>query len=224
MNRIIGAATETSTRRPQVVIIGAGFAGLAAAKALAAAPVDITIIDRRNFHLFQPLLYQVATAALSPGDIAWPIRSIFCNRPNVTVVLMEVTAIDIGARTVGDGITLLSFDYLIVATGATHAYFGHDHWAEYAAGLKTVEDARHLREKLLLACQAAERSDDAMDRRRYLTVVIVGGGATGVEMAGAVAELSRRTLRGEFRRIDPAKMRIVLVEAGGRVLPAFAPL
>jgi NADH:ubiquinone reductase (H+-translocating) len=223
-----GEASETcdgrSVRgRPRVVIVGAGFAGLAAARKLARAPVNVTIVDRRNFHLFQPLLYQVATAALSPGDIAWPVRSIFRAQAKVSVVLMEVSAIDTVARRVGDGKASVSFDYLIIATGATHDYFGHEQWADFTCGLKTVEDARQLREKLLLACEAAELTDTLTEQRRYLTAVIVGGGATGVEMAGAMAELSRRTLRGEFRRIDPGTMRIVLVEAGPRVLPTFPP-
>jgi NADH:ubiquinone reductase (H+-translocating) len=212
---------ESSAALPRVVIIGAGFGGLTAARALKSAPVEITLIDRRNFHLFQPLLYQVATAALSPGDIAWPVRSIFASQKNVHVVMMEVSAVDTTTRTVSDGSTTLTYDYLIIATGATHAYFGHPDWEQFAPGLKTIEDARDLRERLLFACELAERSDSEELRQRCLTTVIVGGGATGVEMAGAVAELSHRTLRGEFKRIDPRKMRIVLVEAGPRLLPAF---
>ena len=206
---------------PRVVIIGAGFGGLTAARALKSAPVEITLVDRRNFHLFQPLLYQVATAALSPGDIAWPVRSVFASQKNVRAVMMEVNSIDPTNQTVSDGVTSISYDYLIVATGATHAYFGHPDWARFAPGLKTIDDARALRERLLYACELAELSDDDEARRRFLTTVIIGGGPTGVEMAGAVAELSSRTLRGEFRRIDPKKMRIVLVEAGPRLLPAF---
>ena len=206
---------------PRVVIIGAGFGGLTAARTLKSAPVEITLVDRRNFHLFQPLLYQVATAALSPGDIAWPVRSVFASQKNVRVVMMEVNSIDPTNQTVSDSVISISYDYLIVATGATHAYFGHPDWARFAPGLKTIDDARALRERLLSACELAELSDDDEARRRFLTTVIIGGGATGVEMAGAVAELSSRTLRGEFRRIDPKKMRIVLVEAGPRLLPAF---
>jgi NADH:ubiquinone reductase (H+-translocating) len=160
-------------------------------------------------------------AALSPGDIAWPLRSIFASQKNVRVVMMEVNSIDPASKTVADSVTTLSYDYLVVATGATHAYFGHSDWARFAPGLKTTDDARALRERLLFACELAERSDDDDVRRRCLTTVIIGGGATGVEMAGAVAELSHRTLKGEFRRIDPGKMRIVLVEAGPRLLPAF---
>jgi NADH:ubiquinone reductase (H+-translocating) len=216
-----GPSRVSSAALPRVVIIGAGFGGLAAARTLRSVPVEITLIDRRNFHLFQPLLYQVATAALSPGDIAWPLRSIFASQKNVRVVMMEVNSIDPASKTVADSVTTLSYDYLVVATGATHAYFGHSDWARFAPGLKTTDDARALRERLLFACELAERSDDDDVRRRCLTTVIIGGGATGVEMAGAVAELSHRTLKGEFRRIDPGKMRIVLVEAGPRLLPAF---
>jgi NADH dehydrogenase len=214
-------SSRSSARLPRVVIIGAGFGGLTAARALRSAPVEITLIDRRNFHLFQPLLYQVATAALSPGDIAWPIRSVFADQKNVRVVMMEINAVDTTTQTVSDGDATLAYDYLIIATGATHAYFGHPDWEQFAPGLKTIEDARDLRERLLFACERAERSDSEELRQRCLTTVIVGGGATGVEMAGAVAELSHRTLSGEFKRIDPRKMRIVLVEAGPRLLPAF---
>jgi NADH dehydrogenase len=215
--------SHDSPHSPRVVIIGAGFGGLSAARALRSAPVAITLIDRRNFHLFQPLLYQVATAALSPGDIAWHVRSIFAGQKNIRVVMMDVNAVDTKMRTVGDGTMTLDYDYLIVATGATHAYFGHPEWAAFAPGLKTIEDARDLRDRLLFACEIAERSDSVAMRRRCLTTVIVGGGATGVEMAGAVSELCRRSLRGEFKRTDPAKMRIVLIEAGSRLLPAFPP-
>jgi NADH:ubiquinone reductase (H+-translocating) len=211
----------SSAARPRVVIIGAGFGGLTAARALKSAPVEITLVDRRNFHLFQPLLYQVATAALSPGEIAWPIRSVFASQKNVRAVMMEVNSIDPTSQTVSDGVTSISYDFPVVATGATHAYFGHHHWAQFAPGLKTIDDARALRERLLSARELAELRDDDEVRRRCLTTVIIGGGATGVEMAGAVAESSRRTLKGEFRRIDPEKMRIALVEAGPRLLPAF---
>ena len=217
----VGLSRVSPAARPRVVIVGAGFAGLSATQALRSAAVEVTLVDRRNFHLFQPLLYQVATAALSPGDIAWPIRSIFARQKNVRVVMMDVETVDIASRTVSDGITALAYDYLIVATGATHAYFGHPDWASFAPGLKTIDDARDLRERLLFACELAERSDDDEVRRRCLTTVIIGGGATGVEMAGAVAELSRRTLKGEFKRIDPGEMRTVLVEAGPRLLSGF---
>jgi NADH:ubiquinone reductase (H+-translocating) len=198
---------------PHVVVNGAGFGGPAAAKALKSAPVEITLVDRRNFHLFQPLLYQVATAALSLGDIAWPVRSVFAGQKSIRAVMMEVNAIDAASRTVSDGVTTLTYDYLVVPTGATHAYFSHPDWARFAPGLKTIDDARALRERLLFACELAERRDDDEIRRSCVTTVIIDGGATGVEMAGAVAELSRRTLKGEFSKIDPGKMRIVLVEA-----------
>jgi NADH dehydrogenase len=208
---------------PRVVIVGAGFAGMAAAKALAAAPVELTIIDRQNFHLFQPLLYQVATAALSPADIAWPVRSVFASQKNATVLMMDICAIDMDAKCVRDAVMSLPFDYLVIATGATHAYFGHDDWATYACGLKTIEDARGLRDKLLSALETAEKSESASERQRHMTSVVVGGGATGVEMAGAIAELSHHTLKGEFRRVDPRGMKVVLVEAGPRILPTFPP-
>jgi NADH dehydrogenase len=188
---------------------------------LRAADVDITLIDRRNFHLFQPLLYQVATAALSPGDIAWPTRSIFRDFQNVTVLMAEVSGIDAEARFVTDGLAQIPYDFLIVATGAAHSYFGHDEWSTFAPALKTVNDALLIREKLLLAFEQAELSTDTQERRRLMTTVIVGGGATGVEMAGAIAELDHRTLLGEFRRIDSSQARIVLIEAGPRILPAF---
>lgn len=207
--------------RPRVVIVGAGFGGLEAARALRNCDVDITLLDRRNFHLFQPLLYQVATAALSPGDIAWPTRSIFRHVKNLTVLMAEVNAIDIGARTVSDGRVAIPFDFLILATGAAHSYFGHDEWSAFAPALKTIDDALLIRERLLRALEQAELSTDPVERQRLMTTVIVGGGATGVEMAGAIAELDHRTLSGEFRNIDPVSARILLIEAGRRVLPTF---
>jgi NADH dehydrogenase len=210
-----------ATSGPRVVIIGCGFAGLETAKALASAAVDVTLVDRRNFHLFQPLLYQVATAALSPGDIAWPIRSIFARQSNVRPVMMEITAVDSEARTVTDGAITLRYDYLVIATGATHAYFGHDEWEPFAPGLKTIDDARLLRARLLRAFERAELCENDQDRARLLTIVIVGGGATGVEMAGAAAELAHRTLACDFRSIDPSTARVILIEAGSRLLPAF---
>jgi NADH dehydrogenase len=208
-------------RRPRVVIIGAGFGGLEAARSLRNCDVDITLIDRRNFHLFQPLLYQVATAALSPGDIAWPTRSIFRHDKNLTVLMAEVSAIDISARTVTDGRVVIPFDFLILATGAAHSYFGHDEWSAFAPALKTIADALSIRERLLRALEQAEFSTDPVERKRLMSTVIVGGGATGVEMAGAIAELDHRTLSGEFRNIDPVSARIFLIEAGPRVLPSF---
>ena len=210
-----------SAPRPRVVIVGAGFGGLEAARHLARADLEITIIDRRNFHLFQPLLYQVATAALSPGDIAWPIRSIFHNRRNVTVLMAEVTGIDSAGRNAQTAQGSLPYDYLILATGAAHSYFGHDEWAQFALGLKNIDDAIALRQRALLAFERAERTDAPDERRKFMTTVIVGGGATGVEMAGAIAELDHHTLHGEFRRIDPGVARVVLVEAGARLLPSF---
>jgi NADH dehydrogenase len=210
-----------NTPRQRVVIIGAGFGGLEAARALSKSEVDITLIDRRNFHLFQPLLYQVATAALSPGDIAWPTRSIFRNRKNVNVLMADITGVDTVARTVTDGTAVIPYDYLIIATGAAHSYFGHDEWAQFAPALKTIDDALKIRERLLLAFEKAELSTDPEERLRCMTTVIVGGGATGVEMAGAIAELAHRTLLGEFRQIEPEKTRIILIEAGPRILPTF---
>jgi NADH dehydrogenase len=210
-----------ANRRARVVIIGAGFGGLEAARSLSRAAADITLIDRRNFHLFQPLLYQVATAALSPGDIAWPTRSIFRQRKNVTVLMAEVTGIDIAARIVTDGHATIPYDYLVLATGAAHSYFGHDEWSTFAPALKTVDDALTIRERLLRAFEYAELATDPTERRRFMTTVIVGGGATGVEMAGAIVELDHRTLAGEFRSCDPEQARVILVEAGPRVLPSF---
>jgi NADH:ubiquinone reductase (H+-translocating) len=207
--------------RPRIVIIGAGFGGLEAARSLSKSDVHITLIDRRNFHLFQPLLYQVATAALSPGDIAWPTRSIFRERENVTVLMAEVSGVDIESRIVTNGSAVIPYDFLIVATGAAHSYFGHDEWSAFAPALKTIDDALKIRERLLLAFEQAELSTDATERNRLMTTVIVGGGATGVEMAGAIAELDHRTLLGEFRHLDPVQARIVLIEAGPRVLPGF---
>ncbi len=213
----------TLPARPRVVVGGAGFGGLSAGKALRSAPVDITVLDRRNFHLFQPLLYQVATASLSPGQISWPVRSVFAGQKNARVLMMEVNSVDLVAQTVSDGNSVIPYDFLVIATGARQAYFGHETWEPFAPGLKTIEDARSLREKLLYAYETTERTSDAEVKRRCLTTVIVGGGATGVEMAGAVAELAHRTLRGEFRNIDPRSMKIILVEAGQKLLPAFPP-
>jgi len=205
----------------QVVIVGAGFGGLSATFALAKAEVEVTLIDRYNYHLFQPLLYQVATAGLSPSDIAAPIRHIVRNQRNVRVVLGKVSGVDVEHHEVLVEDRRIPYDDLIVATGVQHAYFGHDDWAEAAPGLKTIDDATHLRRRILLAFEKAETEKDEAERQALLTFVIVGGGATGVEMAGAIAELANRALASDFRSIDPSAARIILVEAGPRLLPAF---
>jgi NADH dehydrogenase len=207
--------------QPRVVIIGGGFAGLEAMKALAKTRAEITLLDRRNHHCFQPLLYQVATAALSPAEIAWPNRAIAARQANTRVLMADVTGIDVAGRRVLAGPMSYPYDHLIVATGVTHSYFGHAEWETVAPGLKSIEDATTLRRRLLLAFEQAELAEDDAERKRLLTFVIVGGGPTGVEMAGAVAEVARHALAGEFRRIDPRSARIVLVEGGPRVLPAF---
>lgn len=209
-------------RVPQVVIIGGGFAGLAAARQLRSVECEVTIIDRHNHHVFQPLLYQVATAGLSPGDIASPIRWILRKQPRLRVLLGTVDRIDSAARKVWmDGRDAVPYDYLIVAAGATHSYFGHDEWSHAAPGLKTLDDALAIRRRLLLAFEQAEREHNAVLQRRLLTFVIIGGGPTGVEMAGALAEIAKQALRSEFDAIDPASARILLIEAGPSILPAF---
>ena len=212
---------QRQAQRPQVVIVGAGFAGLEASKALAKTAVDVTLVDAYNHHCFQPLLYQVATAALSPADVAWPIRAILRAQQNVRVIMARVTAIDVRARRVDTTEIDLPYDYLLLATGSTHSYFGHDDWAPFAPGLKHIADATEIRRRFLLAFERAEIVEDEAARARLLTFVIVGGGATGVEMAGAIAEVARRTLQHDFRRIDPRKSRIILIEAGPRLLPTF---
>lgn len=207
---------------PRVVIVGAGFGGLSAAQALRHAPVEVTIVDRHNYHLFQPLLYQVATASLSPAEIAQPIRSIVKYQANTHVLLDEVSAVDKAANAVRTKSgRSIPFDYLVLATGARHSYFGHDNWETDAPGIKTVDDATRLRAKILLAFERAEVESDPAKRAALLTFVIVGGGPTGVEMAGAIAELARKSIRDDFRAIAPGSTRIVLVEAGPRLLPAF---
>ncbi len=207
---------------PHVVVIGGGFAGLSACQVLRNTSCRVTLLDRRNHHVFQPLLYQVATATLSPGDIAAPIRWILRKARNVRVLLADATRIDAGARQVhlADG-SPVSYDYLIVGTGASHTYFGHDEWATHAQGLKTLEDALEMRRRLLLAFERAERESDPVRQRELLTFVLVGGGPTGVELAGTLAEIARQTLRDEFRSIDTSAARIVLVEAGPTILAAF---
>jgi NADH:ubiquinone reductase (H+-translocating) len=218
-----GEILQKSARRARVVIVGAGFGGLAAAKRLAGQPVDVTIIDQRNYHLFQPLLYQVATAALSPADVAWPIRSIFAKHRNIRVVLGKVEGIDLQKREVRSDRFSLNYDHLILATGSYHSYFGRDDWAMHAPGLKRIIDATEIRKRILLAFELAEVGMSEEERRRQLTFVIVGGGPTGVEMAGAIAELARFTLARDFRNIDPSSARVILVEAGDRLLRAFPP-
>lgn len=208
-------------RVPRVVILGGGFAGLNAAKALRRAKVEITIVDRRNFHLFQPLLYQVAAAALNPSDIAYPIRSVFRRQKNVTAVLLaEVTGIEVDGKDVilDDG-SRLGYDYLIVATGATHSYFGNDHWADRALGLKTLEDALTMRQRVLAAFERAERDPDHVEQ--LLTFIVIGGGPTGVELAGALVEIAVHSLGDEFDVIDPARAQVILVEGASHVLPVY---
>lgn len=205
----------------RVVIVGGGFGGLHAALALARAPVEITLVDRRNHHVFQPLLYQVATAALSPADIASPIRWVLRRRPNVRVLLGEALSVDPRAKVVRCDIGDITYDFLILAAGARHAYFGHDDWAGAAPGLKTLDDALEIRRRMLLAFEKAERAPDADERRTLLTFLIIGGGPTGVELAGALAEIARHALPRDFRTIQTATARIVLVEAGPAILTAF---
>ena len=210
-------------QRPHVVIVGGGFAGLRAARALRRAPVDVTLLDRRNHHVFQPLLYQVATAGLSAPEIAAPLRSVLRRQPNVAVLMAEVVSVDVSRRVVVLSDGEMPYDYLILATGATHSYFGHDAWARHAPGLKSIEDALEIRRRLFVAFERAERETDASARRVWLTFLVVGGGPTGVELAGTVAEIARHTLAREFRRIDPSQARVVLLEGTDRVLPPYPP-
>src|SRR6266550_3950148 len=205
-----------------IVVIGGGFGGLDAARALRSAPVRVTLLDRHNYHLFQPLLYQVATASLSPGDIASPIRWVLRHQQNVEVLLAEARAIDSAARRITlDPGPDISYDYLILATGAAHSYFGHDEWAPRAPGLKTLDDALEIRRRVLLAFEAAEREVDAVAQKRLLTFVIIGGGPTGVELAGALAEIARHSLKEDFRHIRPESARILLLEGGPTILATF---
>ena len=207
--------------RPRIVIVGGGFGGLYAARALRRAAADVTLVDRRNFHLFQPLLYQVATGALSPANIAAPLRSIVKRQRNTRVLLAEVKGFDLDRRAALTDAGEIPYDVLVVATGAAHAYFGHDAWERWAPGLKTLEDATEMRRRILLAFEEAESATDPARRRRLLTFVIVGAGPTGAELAGALAEIARHTLRDDFRTIEPAEARIFLVEAGPRVLATY---
>ncbi len=206
---------------PHVVIVGGGFGGLAAARTLAGRPVRVTLVDRRNHHLFQPLLYQIATATLSPADIATPLRSILRAAANVRVLLGEAEKVDLAGRRLGLVDGALDYDALILAAGASHSYFGHDDWEPLAPGLKSLEDAIEIRRRVLLAFEAAERATDAAERAALLTFIVIGGGPTGVELAGALAEIARHSIARDFRAIDPAQARIVLLEAGDRVLAAF---
>jgi NADH dehydrogenase len=211
------------TDTPRVVVVGAGFGGLEAARNLAKLPVQVTLIDRKNHHTFQPLLYQVATAGLSPAEIAAPIRWILSGRENVEALLGEVVDFDLQQKKVLLSDLEISYDYLIVAAGAAHSYFGHDEWEPFAPGLKTVEDALEIRRRVLLAFELAERQGFAGEDEAPLNFVIVGGGPTGVELAGALAEIARSVLRDEFHSIDPKRTRILLLEGGPRILPAYAP-
>ena len=216
-----GLVLMEAMSNPRVVIVGAGFGGLSAAKALASKSFEVTVIDQHNYHLFQPLLYQVATAGLSPADIASPIRAILAPAENINVVLGQVSGVDTARREVIAEGQRIPFDYLVLATGAQHAYFGHGEWAAHAPGLKTIDDATYIRRRILLAFEKAETEPDANERARLLNFVIVGGGPTGVEMAGAIAELANRALAKDFRSIDPRCARVILVEAASRLLTPF---
>ena len=209
------------TNKPRVIIVGAGFGGLEAAKKLACKDVSLTVIDRTNYHLFQPLLYQVATAALSPADIAAPVRAILSKCRNVEVILAEVESVDVESREVKTNDMVFGYDFLILATGARHSYFGHDEWEKLAPGLKSLEDAVELRRRILLAFEFAEKTTDEAARKAAMTFVIIGGGPTGVEMAGAIAEISRHTLAKDFRHIDPSQAQVILIEGAPRLLAAY---
>jgi NADH:ubiquinone reductase (H+-translocating) len=212
---------SASAKKPRVIIVGSGFGGLEAAKKLACKDVHVTVIDRTNYHLFQPLLYQVATAALSPADIAAPVRAVLSKCRNVEVILAEVQSVDVDAKKVKTVDLDIDYDYLILATGARHSYFGHDEWEKLAPGLKSLEDAIELRRRILLAFEYAEKITDEAARRAALNFVIIGGGPTGVEMAGAIAEISRHTLAKNFRHIDPSQARVILIEGEPRLLAAY---
>src|SRR5437660_5528483 len=212
---------ESQNQKPHVIIIGAGFGGLQAAKKLGRKNVRVTGIDRTNYHLFQPLLYQVATAALSPADIAAPVRSVLSKSKNVEVILAEVRSVDVAAKKVKTADLEFDYDYLILATGARHSYFGHNDWEKLAPGLKSLEDAIELRRRILMAFEYAEKTNDEAARKAAMTFVIIGGGPTGVEMAGAIAEISRHTLAKDFRHIDPSRARVILIEGESRLLSAF---
>jgi NADH dehydrogenase len=226
-DQVAAVVDARPSRRKRIVIVGGGFAGLAAAHALRHADAEVVLIDRRNHHIFQPLLYQVATAVLSPAEIAAPIRQLEVKQRNVSVLLAEVTAVDVASRTIeasspGMAVRKIAFDYLVVATGMRPSYFGHDEFARYAPGLKSLGDAETIRAKILSAFELAAMTEDAGERARQMTFVLVGAGPTGVELAGSLAHLVKVTLRGNFHRIDPAKASIILLDAGNRVLPTFA--
>ncbi len=208
---------------PHIVVVGGGFGGMSVVSSLAHTPARITLVDRRNHHLFQPLLYEVATAALSPGQIAVPLRHVFRRQHNVTVVLGDVTSVDLKRRVVEVDGDALSYDHLVLATGSTHHYFGHDDWAAHAPGLKSVDDALEIRRRFLLTFERADRSDSPDERQRFMTTVIVGGGPTGIELAGTMSEVAKRVLQGEFRNLDPSSLEIVLAEGTDRLLPALDP-
>jgi NADH:ubiquinone reductase (H+-translocating) len=212
---------NTLATKPHVIIVGAGFGGLEAAKKLACENVHVTVIDRTNYHLFQPLLYQVATAALSPADIAAPVRSVLSKCKNVEVILAEVKSVDVDERKIKTDDTEMGYDFLILATGARHSYFGHDEWEKMAPGLKSLEDAIELRRRLLMAFEFAEKIPDETARKAAMTFVIIGGGPTGVEMAGAIAEISRHELARDFRHIDPSQARVILIEGESRLLASY---
>jgi NADH dehydrogenase len=210
-----------SDTKPKVLIIGAGFGGLECARALNNAPVQVTVLDRHNHHTFQPLLYQVATAAVSPADIAWPVRSILRRQKNAEVLMCSIKSIDTKAKIVHASRHDLPYDYLVIATGVTHSYFGHDDWQDAAPGLKSLADATKIRSRVLISFERAETAETEADRKRLLTFIVIGGGPTGVEMAGAIAEIARHALRYDFRHIDPRSARILLIEGGPRILPTF---
>src|SRR5213596_4302375 len=214
---------NTSAEKPRVVIVGSGFGGLEAAKKLACKDVQVTVIDRTNYHLFQPLLYQVATAALSPADIAAPVRAVLSKCKNTEVMLAEVQSVDVNAKKIRTTDTEITYDFLILATGARHFYFGHNEWERLAPGLKSLEDAIELRRRILMAFEYAEKTTDEAARKAALNFVVIGGGPTGVEMAGAIAEISRYTLARDFRHIDPSEARVILIEGASRLLAAYPP-
>src|SRR3984885_256200 len=226
-SRSLPAARSPGVQRKRIVIVGGGFAGLAAARALRRSDADVVLIDRRNHHIFQPLLYQAATAVLAPSEIAAPIRQLAVKQRNLTVVLAEGTGVDLNSRTVdascpGLGTRKIPFDFLVVATGMRPSYFGHDEFAQYAPGLKNLHDAETIRTKILSAFELAETTDDEEERARQMTFVLVGAGPTGVELAASIAQLATVTLRKNFRKIDPEKSRILLLDSGPRILPTFA--